>query len=225
MGTKKGIVLGLLLAVSAFAGPANSEPSYLVYPSSPAVFRYDSSRYELVSSGDTRFDPAYSVGGQMLWDFVESRIPIEFYRAPVITGFDVSPTGTNEYVTIGNDFQVIIDGFGTTPRTLGNLCLRFWPQPSSGLLQVFVDGMLATSAATSLAPVEVQTNIGSGFYADTGVHSVTWIGATAIEIIAFSDKDGDRSFGGSVTYRIVATDNVVGVEAKTWGGLKAMYRD
>ena len=224
MGTKKGIVLGLLLVVSALAGTANSEPSYLVYPSPPAVFRYDSSRYELVSSGDVRFDPAYSVGGQMLWDVAENRIPIEFYRAPVITGFDVSPTGTNEYVTIGNDFQVIVDGFGTTPRTLGNLCLRFWPQPSSGMLQVFVDGALAASAAMGLEPVEVQTNIGSGFYADTGVHRVNWLGATAIEIIAFSDKDGDRSFDGVVLYRIVATDNVVGVEATTWGGLKAMYR-
>jgi hypothetical protein len=224
MGTKKGIVLGLILFATASAVRVHAEPSYLIYPSSPAVFRFDAGRYELVSSGDTRFDPAYAIGGQMLWDRSESRIPVEFYRAPVITAFEVSTSGYNEYVTLSNNFDVIVDGFGTSPRTLGSLCLRFWPEPASSFVQVFIDGSAISSLTSSLESIEVQTNIGNGFYADTGVHRFTWVGSTGLEIIAFSDKNANHAFEGVAQYRIVARDNVVSAESKTWGGVKALYR-
>lgn len=224
MGTKKGIVLGFLVAVAAFAGRASAEPSYLVYPSSPAVFRFDAGRYELVSPGDPRFDSKYIVAGQMLWDRTENRIPVELYRAPIITGFEPSPSGQNEYVTVGNDFTVIVDGFSTGPHTLGNLCLRFWPAPPSNLVQVYVNGQPATSATMALAPVDVHTSIGGGYYSDTGEYHVTWIGASGIEIVAYSDKNANRSFEGVPAYRIIAQDNVVATQPKTWGGVKALYR-
>jgi hypothetical protein len=224
MGTKKGIVLGLVLCATAFAGRVHAEPSYLIYPSSPAVFRFDTGRYELVYPGDSRFDPAYQVGGRMLWDRAESRVPVEIYRAPVITGFEASTSGYNEFLTLANDFDVIVDGFGTSPRTLGSLCLRFWPQPPSALVQVFIDGAPMSALTSPLAAIEVQTNIGNGFYADTGVHRFTWVGSTGLEIIAFSDKNANEAFEGAPQFRIVAQDNVVSVEAKTWGGVKALYR-
>lgn len=224
MGTKEGIVLGLLLSATALAGRAHAEPSYLVYPSSPAAFRYDANRYEVVHQGDARFDGAYAIAGQMLWDRAQQRIPLELYRAPLLTGFEVSPTGRNEFVTFATDFDVIVDGFGTEPRTLGSLCLRFWPVPSSSYVQVFVDGSLAGSLTAELAPVEVRTSLGNGFYADTGVHRLSWVGAAGIEIIAFSDKDANRAFDGVAEYRIIARDNAVPVESKTWGGVKALYR-
>ncbi|MDH4038222.1 MAG: hypothetical protein OEX18_09410 [Candidatus Krumholzibacteria bacterium] len=224
MGTKKGIVLGLILCATAFAGRVHAEPSYLLYPSSPAVCRFDAGRYELVSPGDARFDAAYAVGGQMLWDRAESRIPVELYRAPIITAFEPSPSGQNEYVTLGNNFDVIVDGFGTSPRTLGSLCLRFWPDPPSSLVQVFIDGAPIGALTSQLAPIEVLTSIGNGFYSDTGVHRFTWVGSTGLEIIAFSDKNANGAFEGTPRFRIVAQDNVVGVEATTWGGVKALYR-
>ena len=226
MGTKKGIVLGLIIFAAAVGtgGRSSAEPSYLVYPSTAAIFRFDPARYELVLPGDTRFDAAYAVGGEMLWDKNESRIPVEIYRAPIITGFDVSPTRQNEFVTVGNNFEVIVDGFAASPRTLGNLCLRFWPAPPSNIIQVFVDGAAVTSATLGLEPVEVQTAIGNGFYADTGTHLVTWVGAAGVEIIAFSDKNANRSFEGNANFRIIAQDNVVATESKTWGGIKALYR-
>ena len=224
MGTKKGIVLGLLLSAAAIPGRANAEPSYLVYPSTPAVFRYDPARYELASPGHPKFDAAYAISGEMLWDRVEQRIPVELYRAPVITGFQVSPTGHNEFVTMATDFDVIVDGFGTAPRTLGSLCLRFWPEPHSSFVQVFVDGALAGASTALLAPVEVRTDVGNGYYADTGVHRISWVGAAGIEIIAFSDKNADHAFDGTPLFRIVARDNAVAVEATTWGSVKALYR-
>jgi len=224
MGTKKGIVLGLILCATAFAGRVHAEPSYLIYPSSPAVFRYDPAHYELVSPGDPRFDPAYMIGGQMLWDRVESRIPVELYRAPVITAFEASTSGCNEFITLGNDFDVIVDGFGPSPRTLGSLCLRFWPEPPSALVQVFIDGAPVVALTKGLTPIEVETDIGNGFYSDTGVHRFTWVGSSGLEIIAFSDKNANGAFEGNAPFRIIARDNVVGVEARTWGGVKALYR-
>jgi hypothetical protein len=155
---------------------------------------------------------------------MDQRVPVELYRAPVITSFQPSTSGVNEFVTYANNFDVIIDGFGTTPRTLGSLCLRFWPEPSSALMQVFVDGNPIEALTAPLASVEVLTSIGNGFYADTAVHRLSWVGATGIEIVAFSDKNANRAFDGVPRFRIVALDNVVGVEAKTWGGVKALYR-
>ena len=224
MGTNKGIVLGLLLSTTVFAGRTHAEPAYLVYPSSPAVFRYDATRYELLFAGNPKFDPTFAIGGGMLWDQVEQRIPVELYRAPIITSFQVSPSGVNEYVTYANDFDVIVDGFGTMPRTLGSLRLRFWPEPPSASVQVFLDGGAISTLTTHLAPVEVQTQIGNGFYADTGVHRVAWLGASGIEIVAFSDKNDNGAFDGVPRFRIVARDNAVGVESTTWGGVKALYR-
>lgn len=224
MGTKKGIVLGLMLCATVFAGRALAEPSYLVYPSTPAVFRFDASRYEVVFPGHTAFDASFAIGGQMLWDRVEQRIPVELYRAPGLVGFEVSPTGYNEYLTMANDFDVIVDGFGTSPRTLGSLCLRFWPEPANTYVQVFVDGITTGSLTAPLEPVEVSTNLGNGYYADTGVHRVSWVGAAGVQIVAFSDKDANGAFDGVPLYRIIARDQAVAVEAKTWGGVKAMYR-
>ena len=97
MSTKKGIVLALFLMV--FASLAFAEPSYLIYPNAPAVFRYDTHRYELLSPGDPKFDSDYSIGNHMLWDRVEGRVPVEIYGAPSIIGFEPSPTGMNEFVT------------------------------------------------------------------------------------------------------------------------------
>jgi hypothetical protein len=74
-GTKKGIVLAPFLV--GFASLAFAEPSYLIYPNAPAVFRFDASRYELVLPGDPKFDSNFAVGNQMLWDRVEGRVPVD----------------------------------------------------------------------------------------------------------------------------------------------------
>lgn len=223
-GTKKGIVLALpFLAV--FASLAFAEPSYLIYPSSPAVFRYDTSRYELLSPGDPKFDAGYAVGNQMLWDRVGGRVPVEIYRAPSITSFEPSSNGRNEFVTVGNDFGVIVDGFGPSRRTIGGLCIRFWPEPDHAFVQLTVDGRLMTGLTMGLPAMEVSTDAGGGYYADTSGFTLSWIGASGIRIVAFSDKDANRSFDGTPLFSIVAHDETVPVSATTWGQIKAMYRN
>ncbi len=224
MGTKKGIVLVALLSIAAAVHSAGAEPSYLVYPSTPTVFRYDTSRFELITSGDSRFDPAYQIAGQMLWDRVAGRIPYEVYRAPVLTGFEPSRNGLNEFVTVSASFDVIVDGFSASPRTLGSLCLRFWPEAANAAVTVTIDGQSMSRLTTPLPTMEVTTPLGIGFYSDTGAHPFSWVGSPSIRIIAFSDKNADGAFEGTPLYTIVSYDGPVAVQNATWGAVKALYR-
>jgi hypothetical protein len=223
-GTKKGIVLALpFLAV--FASLAFAEPSYLIYPSSPAVFRYDTDRYELVSPGDPKFDAGFAVGNQMLWDRVERRIAVEIYRAPSITSFEASPNGKNEFVTIGNDIEIVVDGFGPARRTIGGLHIRFWPEPSYSFLQLTVNGKLISGLTMGLPALEVGTDVGGGHFADTSRFMLSWIGASGLRIVAFSDKDADRTLDGTPLFSIVVRDETVPASETTWGQIKALYRN
>jgi hypothetical protein len=222
-GTKKGIVLALFLAAVPLGGAA-AEPSYLIYPTAPAVFRFDPGRYEVLTAGHPRFDSGYAVENQMLWDRLEARIPVEVYRAPQLTGFEPSANGASEFVTYSNSFEVVIDGFDRGPHTVGNLCLRFWPEPAYAAVTLQVGGFPTNRFILPLPSFEVVTPIAGGFYSDTRSQTVSWVGATALRIIAFSDKDGNGAFDGTPLFGIVARDATVPVAPTTWGRVKALYR-
>jgi hypothetical protein len=224
LSTKKGIVLALGLAFVQ-AGSAWAEPSYLIYPANaPAVFRYDTARYELVAVGDSKFDPFYAKGNSMIWDRVDQRVPVEIYHAPQLIGFEPGTPGMNEWVTYLDDFDIVIDGFGPEPRTIGNLCLRFWPYGANGAAQLSIDGVLAGNLTARLPALEVDTPDGNGYFVATRLHRVSWSGAQAMEIVAFSDKDNDGAFQGTPTYRIVARHSPVATANTSWGKVKALYR-
>jgi len=220
--TKKGIVLALSLA-AVQVGIAAAEPSYLVYPAAPAVFRYDTSRYELIGTDQVKFDPGYAIANEMLWDRIEGRVPVEIYRAPQLMGFEPT-SGTSEFVVYRSEFDIVVDGFGPAPRTLGNLCLRFWPQPAAVSVVLTVDGQPTDRLTMPLAAIEVVTPVESGFYADTRTYHFSWVGSSSMQIIAFSDKNANGAFEGSPAYRIVARDATIPVAPITWGGVKALYR-
>jgi hypothetical protein len=224
LSTKKGIVLALCLGLVQ-AGAAFAEPSYLIYPSVPTVFRYDTSRYEIVGSGDAlRFNAKYAVGNYMLWDRVDGRIPYEVYGAPQLVGFEPTTSGTSEFVTYNDDFDLIVDGFGSQPYTIGNLYVRFWPYGSSTVAGLTVDGKPSDRLTVPLASLDVNTMVQGGYYSNTRVHHVSWTGASAMEIVAFSDKDGDGRFTGTPAFRIVARYTPVATQPTTWGKVKALYR-
>jgi len=222
--TKKGIVLSFVLALAA-TSVAAAEPTYLIYPNAPTTFRFDASRYELVTPGNARFDAAYAIGNQMLWDRSENRVPIEIYRAPFIQAFEQSPTGQNEYVVFSNDFNIIVDGFAHQPRTIGSLCLRFWPEPAFAGVQLSISGQSLQRLVYPLPSIDVTTPFGPGYFSDTAALPFGWLGATTLRIIAFSDKDGDGSYSGTPLYSIVARDVAVPVGETTWGRVKSLYRD
>lgn len=224
LSTKKGIVLALCLGL-AQAGSAFAEPSYLIYPANvPTVFRYDVGRYDVIGSSQDKFDPLFAIGNVMLWDRIDQRVPTEVYNAPMLVGFEPGIAGTSEYVVYNDNFDVIIDGFGVGPRTLGNLSMRFWPYSVMGATFVVVDGVSTSRLTVPLPAIEADIPLEDGFFTGTGVHHVSWVGAMAMEIVAFSDKDGDGAFQGTPAYRIVARFSAVATESTSWGRVKALYR-
>ena len=223
LSTKKGIVLALGLVLIQ-AGSAMAEPSYLIYPANvPTLFRYDTARYELVGSDQAKFDPSFAIGNYMLWDRIGQRVPIEIYGAPQLMGFE--PTaGGSEFVTYVDEFDVIIDGFGPGPRTIGNLCLRFWPYAPRSSPVFTVDGVATSHLTVPLASLEVTTPLDDGFYTGSTLHHVAWNGAATMEIVAFSDKDGDGAYQGTPEFRIVAKYSPVRTESTSWGKVKSLFR-
>ena len=222
LSTKKGIVLALCLAFVQ-AGSAVAEPSYLIYPVGvPTVFRYDVGRYEVIGSGQEKFDPSYAIGNYMLWDRVNGRVPVEIYGATQLVGFE-PVVGSSEYVIYRDDFDLVVDGYGPFPRTLGNLCLRFWPYSAQGTSTLSIDGATTDRLTVGVPDLEVTTPLNDGYYAGSRLHHVAWTGAVAMEIVAFSDKDGDRAFQGTPAFRIVARHVPVAVEKTSWGKVKALY--
>ena len=229
-GTKKGIVLRLLfLAVIGVsmvpAATLRADASLLVYPSTNAVFRYHPDQYEVVTAGDPRFDPAYSIGGLMLWDLIEDRIASEVYRAPELVGFEPSPTGFNEFLTVRNEFTVIVDGYGDCPRSLANLHMRFLSTPYSMSAQVELDGLPAPGSSP-ISGFPVVTPTGDGYYSDVDEHHLKWSGPLGLRIVVFMDKDFDGALdGGPPRFTIFAIDGAVPVEETSWGRVKALYGD
>jgi len=231
-GTNKGIVLRSFACIVAVAavlnlcmpGPALAEPLLLIYPNSAAVFRYSPDCYEELPSSDPRYDPAYDIGGKMLWDKVEQRIPIEIYRAPALNGFEESPLGLNEFVTMANRFNVIVDGFFAAPRQLNNLYLRIIPDPPHTTVQATVGGVPIETLINPIPGLNVITPIGGGFYSDTESIHVTWSGTVGMHITVYADKNGDYVYDDVVPrFSIYVVDNTIAVETETWGGIKARY--
>jgi hypothetical protein len=221
LSTQKGIVLALCLGL-AQAGTAFAEPSYLIYPSVPTVFRYDTSRYEVVGSGDAPGPTRLAIRSYMLWDRVEGRIPYEVYGAPQLVGFEPATDGTSRVQTSNGDFDLVVDGLRfAAHRRQSLLALLAYPSATPCLT---VDGVTTDDLTVPLLPFEVNTPVQDGYYSNTRVHHVSWRGGSAMEIVAFSDKDGDRRYTGTPLYRIVAHVNPVATQPTTWGSVKALYR-
>jgi hypothetical protein len=228
--TRKGIVLlfcstAVLLVTVGLGTPRADEPLLLVYPDLPTVFRYDPGRYEVVYPGHPAFDGKYDVSGGMLWDKIEDRIPHEVYRAPGLQGFEPSPFGMNEFVILRNDFNVFVDGFGHSPRTLHNLYIRFVPYPSHSPVQIELESEQLDGLVARIPDLVVTTPVGDGFYADAYQQHVAWSGAVGLRITVYSDKDNDKLYsGGEPLFSVWVEDNAVRTEETTWGAVKALYR-
>ena len=220
-----GVLTFVFLSCLLVAGTSRADYALRIYPDAPAVFRYDTSRYQTVSPEDARFNAAYGVGGTMLWDAVENRVALEVYRAPYLTGFEPSPDGRNEYVTMINDFNLVIDGFGEAPRRLGGLYLRFIPDPPPTRPLIQVDGAAIDRLIVPVAGFDALTPTGDGHYEGLQSAGIVWSASTGIRISVFADKDGDGVYSGGVPcFGVYVRDGSVPTRRETWGGLKALYR-
>jgi len=220
-----GVVVLLPVLAAVVFSAARADQSLLVYPSSPAVLHYDTDCYEVITPGHPNYNPAFAVNGRMLWDKMGDCIPLDVYRAPQIVGFEVSTSGVNEFRTLHNNFDIIIDGYGPYPRVISNLYLSFLPTPYNSTPQMYMEGELLASNILALPRLAVTTEVSAGVYADTMRKRVLWSGAVSLRITAYSDKDFNGIYDGrKPRWAIVADDNTVPVTSKTWGAIKAIYR-
>jgi len=220
------LVFAVIGVAAACAYPALAgEPNVLSYPSTTSVFRYDPARYEVLQPGDPQFQPSYAIGNQMLWDKVDQRIPTEIYRAPLLVGFEPCPEWTSEYVTLHNQFDHTVDGFAAEPRFLGNVMMRFVPEPATAVSVISVDGVPVTGFVYPLGNLDVTTPV-SGGYSDTIVRSISWTGASAIRIVVFADRNLNGIYDdGPPLYTTRSQDNPIPVEETSWGRVKALYAE
>lgn len=223
---RRFLVFAITGVAAAWALPASAaEPCVLSYPSSSAVFQYDPARYKVVSPGHPDYDDAWAIGNQMLWDTVEERVAKEIYRAPQLVGFEPSAEWRSEYVTLRNEFDLTIDGFSTQPRFLGNLMVRFVPEPVSAPVVISVDGNLLDGYLYPLGNLNVTTQVSDGF-SDTLMRSISWTGGTALRIVVFADRNLNGVYDdGPPLYTVRAQDNPIPVEATSWGKVKSLYSE
>jgi hypothetical protein len=231
-GTKKGVVLTLLYTVVIgallypVAGLAYTEPLLLVYPDKPAEFHYDANRYEALGPSDGNYDPDYDIGGVMLWDKVENRIPYEVYRAPQITSFVPSTNGMNQFVLMNNKFWLIIDGFSLYPRQINEISVRFIPDPPHASAVIMMNNEPLEYLITRISGINVQTETPEGFYSNTTQVLIWWSSAVGMRITAYGDKNRNLIYdGGPPMWSIYVIDNTVPVRETTWGAIKSLYSD
>jgi hypothetical protein len=229
-GTNKGIVPWMFLCsilVFTIAGAVRAEvhePPVLVYPNSAAVFRYDATRYELLEPSNSNYDPNFAIAGRMLWDKVDDRVPIEIYRAPNLAGFEENPLGFNEFVSLTNQFVLIIDGFYDQPRHLGALYIRFIPDPPQSLAQITMNGADVTSLIQPIEGFDASTPIAGGYYTGTKEVHIAWSGPMGMRVSAYVDKNGNGVYdGGLPPFSVYVRDNTVPTVPATLGRVKALY--
>jgi hypothetical protein len=218
------LVAAIIGVAAACALPAwAAEPNVLSYPNSSAVFQYDPARYVLLAPGDPDYDPSWALAGRVLWDTVDERIPVEIYRAPQLVGFEPSAQWRNEYVTLRNQFDLTVDGFYAQPRFLGNLMVRFVPDPATATAVISVDGVPLDGYVYPLGNLNVATPVTDG-YADTLVRTISWTGGLSLRMVVFADRNLNGVFDdGPPLYTVRAQDNPIPVEATSWGRVKSLY--
>jgi hypothetical protein len=217
-------VLFSLAVCIVVAASARAEPCVLAYPAGQTVFHYDPSQFEVVGPASSKYNPSYALSGQMLWDTTEGRVAYEVYRAPGLTGFQSSSSGESVFQHVGNHTLIVVDGFSPSPRHLSDIYVQFTPQPLSSVVSITVDGSPVSGLRYVIPSLPVTTPIGNGFYSNTIILNVEWFGAREMEIVVYSDRNGNRIFDGNPVFSIIMEDFSVPTENKTWGGIKAIYR-
>jgi hypothetical protein len=210
---------------------ALADPCLMVYPESPCTYHYDPAEYYTVGPGDPLYDPAFDKGGACLVDLNTDEIALDVYQAPSLTGF-VMDSEHQGYFTLGNDLDVVVDGFSNMPTTYVNVLVVFdriepsWCQPA-----ILVDGnaVLYQSGLGWYYPigdlvVSTPTPWGNN-YSDTVTLSVLWQNCYGVRIYAFSDENYNLVRDGGECFSAYSHDTTVPAEEGTWGVIKSLYSD
>lgn len=216
-------ILVLTATICLSVGSAAAERNLIAYPTGQTVFHYAPDRYEILGPTSSKFNPAYSVAGQCLWDNLEQRVAVEVYRAPGLTAFTKSAQTHSEYEYMGSRGTVVVDGFSSSPRRLSNILVQFTPRPATSVSNIMVNGTHVEGLRYVVPFLEVSTPTGDGFYSDSATLNIEWTGPLEMEVIVYVDRNGNRVFDGERVFSILMRDSSVPTQSKTWGGIKALY--
>jgi hypothetical protein len=235
MKTKRMRTAMLALAVAALvalvAVPAYADPCLVVYPGGTCFYHYDTNEYYTVMMGDPLYDPMYDRGGEVLIEVLTNDIAYTVYQAPGLAGFTPSTYGNDGFFFIGNDFDLIVDGFNNMPTTYVNILLVFEADPSGCTPMITVDGNPAMYDADlgwyyPIGDLEVSTPTPDGNnYSDTMTFAVHFELCSGMSIWGFSDEDHDLMWTDSECFTAFSHDSTVPVNEKTWGGIKVIFGD
>lgn len=229
--TRFAAVTLVLFAIVLFAaGSVLADPCLVVYPSGPCIYHYDVNEYFTVGPGDPLYDPMYDLGGVVLIEVLTMDIAYTVYQAPGVIGFTPSTGGNEGFFFVGNDFDLVVDGFNNAPTTYVNILLVFEPDPSWCSPLITVDGNPALYDANlgwyyPIGDLVVITPTPDGNnYSDTVTHSIHYELCSGMTVWAFADEDFDLMWTDSECFTAFSHDFTVPVNESTWGGIKALYK-
>lgn len=225
----KSALLSCLILIVASASLANPDPCLVVYPEEVCFYHYDTSEYYTVTVGHPQYDPLYDRGGEVLLDINSNGLDLSIYQAPNLAGFEPSTNGEEGYFLIGNDFELIVDGWSNQPTTYVNILLVFDEQPEGCGAIITVDGnavlwdpQLGAYYPIGNLVVSTPTPYGNN-YSDTVTHTVHWELCAGVRVWAFADEDFDLANESGECFTAFSHDVTIPVRSSTWGAVKALY--
>jgi hypothetical protein len=230
---KRGVVpaCGFLLLVLFLATPLFADPCLVVYPSGICTYHYDTSEYYTVGPGDPLYDPMYDRGGEVLIEVGTDEVDLTIYQASGLAAFEPSTNGQEGYFVLGNDFDLIVDGWNNDPTTYENILLVFVANPGDCSPMITVDGNAASYHSGlglyyPIGDLVVTTPTADGKrYSDTVTHSIHWSLCYGVRVCAFADEGHDYSRDGDECFTAFSHDVTVPVQETTWGHIKSLYSD
>lgn len=219
------LFLGILIAASV----ATADPCLMVYSDGPGIYHYDPAEYYTVTFGDPLYEAAYDRGGEVLIDINTNEIAFDVYQAPGLAGFQVDAEDQGFFI-IGNDFNLIVDGFNNAPTTYENILIVFDRiEPDGCVPMILIDGNPALFDAQlgfyyPIGDLVVSTPAQGNNYSDTVMHAIHWENCAGVRIWAFADADHDLDNDAQECFSAFSHDLTVPTESRTWGGIKEIYR-
>ena len=200
----------------------------MVYPGNGSVvYHYEPTEYYTVGYGDSLYDAAYDLGGEVLIDINTNVIAYEVYQTPTLVGFQMDSAHQGYFIN-SSYFTLVVDGFSGTPTTYTNILLVFdLIEPSGCTPVITINGSPVLFDAglgwyLPIGDLVVSTPQGIAF-SDVLEFDFSWTGCTSLRAWAFADNDFDLFHDGAECFSAFSHDLTVPVEETTWGAVKSLY--
>ena len=223
-----------VIAILVSPGIVAADVCLMAYPTSPCVYHYSSLDKYTVGLGHTLYDPAFDLGGEVLIkiDPIDGDgIALDVYQAPGLIGF-VNDEINQGFFSLGNSYDLVIDGYSKDPTTYINILLVFDSfEQESCAPTITVDGqpVLFDPGLGHYFPigdlvVSTPTPVGNA-YSDTRTFAVGLQNCSGFRIWAFSDENANMAHDlPGECFTAFSHDSTVPTEEVTWGSVKSMYR-